>query len=100
MNRPYAGEATLREVIGALAPLERRAGSPGEQQAAQWLCDRLRAAGCPAEVEPEAFLDGYARVISPLAGASVVAGGLALISRRARRAAGVAAAAVTGSGRR
>jgi hypothetical protein len=95
VNGPPVDEATLREVVGALAPLERRAGSPGEQQAAQWLCDRLRAAGCPAEIESEEFLDGYARVISPLAGAGAVAGGLALISRRGRRAAGVAAAAVT-----
>ncbi len=96
MSGPQAGEATLREVIAALAPLERRAGSVGEQRAAQWLCDRLRAAGCPAEMQAEEFLDGYARVISPLAAASVLAGGLALISRRARRAAAVAAAAVTG----
>lgn len=96
MIDPPAGEATLREVIGALAPLERGAGSPGEQQAADWLCQRLRSAGCAAEVQPEKFLDGYARVISPLAGASAVAGGLALISRRARRAAGVAATAVAG----
>ena len=91
-----ADEATLEEVIAALAPLERRAGSPGEQQAAQWLCDRLHAAGCPAEIEPEKFLDGYARVIAPLAGASAIAGATALVSSRLSRAAGVAAAAVAG----
>jgi Zn-dependent M28 family amino/carboxypeptidase len=87
-------EATLREVIGALAPLERRAGSPGEQQAARWLSERLAAAGCEAQVEEEQFLRGYARVIGPLAAAGAVAGAAAL-GRRWRAAAGVAGAAVT-----
>ena len=36
---------TLREVVHALAPLERRAGSDGEHQAARWLATRLEAAG-------------------------------------------------------
>ena len=43
-----ADEATLREVIEALAPLERRAGSEGERRAAEWIAQRLQAAGCPA----------------------------------------------------
>src|SRR5438067_9357203 len=64
------GEQTLREVVEALAPLERGAGSSGERQAAEWLAARLTAAGCPAEVEPVQFLDGYARLMSALAGAS------------------------------
>jgi Peptidase family M28 len=89
------GEDTLREVIEALAPIERRAGSAGERQAANWIAGRLRAVGCEAEVEEEQFLDGYARLLSSLAAAGGLAGLTALISPRARRLAGVAAAAAT-----
>ncbi|HEY2319867.1 MAG TPA: M28 family peptidase [Solirubrobacteraceae bacterium] len=91
---PGDHEATLREVVETLAPLERRAGSEGERQAAQWIAQRLRAAGCEAEVQEEAFRDGYARVMSALSIASGVAGVAALASRRARPVAGVAAGAV------
>lgn len=60
-------EATLREVIGTLAPIERAAGSPGERQAAEWLADRLRRAGArDARVEDVEFRDGYARLFLPL----------------------------------
>ncbi|MDQ2761725.1 MAG: peptidase M28, partial [Actinomycetota bacterium] len=74
-----AALATLREVIATLAPLERRAGSTGEQQAAQWIAQRLGAAGCEAQVEEECFLDGYAHVIGSLAGAGAIAGLSALV---------------------
>jgi Peptidase family M28 len=87
------GEETLREVIEALAPIERRAGSDGERQAADWIAQRLRAAGCEAEVEEEQFLDGYARLLSSLAAAGGLAGLTALVSPRARRLASAAAAA-------
>ncbi|HYZ82610.1 MAG TPA: hypothetical protein VE571_15145, partial [Solirubrobacteraceae bacterium] len=89
-----APEATLREVIETLAPLERGAGSEGEREAAEWIAQRLRAAGCPAEVQEEQFHHGYARVMSALSLASGVAGMAALASRRARPVAGVAAGAV------
>jgi hypothetical protein len=91
---PGDHDSTLREVVETLAPLERRAGSEGERQAAQWIAQRLRAAGCEAEVQEEAFRDGYARVMSALSIASGVAGVAALASRRARPVAGVAAGAV------
>ena len=93
------GEETLREVIETLAPIERRAGSDGERQAAEWIAARLTAAGCRARVEAESFLDGYARVMSSLSAAGAVAGLAALASRRrlGRRVAGVAAAALSGS---
>ncbi len=87
-------EAVLREVIEALAPLERRAGSPGEQQAAAWIAARLAAAGCEAQIDEEQFLDGYAKVIGSLAAAGAVAG-VAALRRRSRRLAGAAAALVT-----
>jgi hypothetical protein len=89
------GEATLREVIETLAPLERRAGSPGEREAADWIAGRLAAAGCAARVEEAHFHDGYARVISPLAAVSAVAGLAALATPRLRRLAGATAAGVT-----
>jgi Zn-dependent M28 family amino/carboxypeptidase len=91
---PPPDEATLREVVETLAPLERRAGSEGEREAAEWLAQRLRDAGCPAEVQPERYHEGYARVMSTLSLASGLAGAAALASRRARPAAGAVAAAV------
>ena len=54
-------------------------------EAAEWIAERLRAAGCAAAVEAEDFLDGYARLISALAAASALAG-----RGRAGRAAGPA----------
>jgi Zn-dependent M28 family amino/carboxypeptidase len=91
---PRDDEATLREVIDTLAPLERRAGSEGEHQAAEWIAQRLRAAGCEAAVEPEQYREGYARVMSTLSIASGLAGAAALASRRARPVAGAIAGAV------
>jgi hypothetical protein len=89
------GEDTLREVIEALAPIERRAGSSGEREAAEWIATRLRSAGCEVEIEEEQFLDGYAAGISKLSSASAAAALTALVSPRARKAAAAAAAAVT-----
>jgi hypothetical protein len=87
-------EATLREVIETLAPLERRAGSAGERQAADWIAQRLRAAGCEAVIETEEYREGYARVMSTLSVTSGLAGVAALASRRARPVAGAVAGAV------
>ena len=92
---PGDDATTLREVVEALAPLERRAGSEGERRAAQWIARRLRDAGCDAEVEEERFRDGYARVMSTLSITGGVAGVAALASRRARPVAGAVAGAVT-----
>jgi len=84
---------TLHEVVEALAPLERRAGSPGEEQAARWIAARLSDAGCAATVEEEQFRDGYARLIAGLAAAGALAG-VAGFARRLRKPAAAAAAAV------
>jgi Zn-dependent M28 family amino/carboxypeptidase len=92
---PYAAaQDTLREVIEALAPIERRAGSPGERQAAEWLADRLVRAGCATEIDEEQFLDGYAKVIGSLAAAGAVAG-VAALGRRSRRLGAAAGALIT-----
>lgn len=90
---PPALEVTMREVVETLAPLKRRAGSSGEQEAARWLADRLARAGCAVTIDDEQFLDGYAPLLSGLSAAGALAG-VAALGRRTRRAAGAAAAAV------
>jgi hypothetical protein len=80
----------LREVIEQLAPLERRAGSAGEAQAAEWIAQRLNAAGCAAKVEPAEYHDGYAKLIGALT-AIVAAGGIASLSERGRVPGAIAA---------
>jgi Zn-dependent M28 family amino/carboxypeptidase len=81
----------LPEVIEQLAPLERRPGSPGEAQAAAWIAQRLRDAGCEAGVEDAEFHDGYARPIGALAAITTLAGVVSL-RERGRLAGGLAAA--------
>ena len=95
-QRPEAGsvEVTLREVAETLAPLERRAGSEGEREAAEWIVERLRQAGVTdPHLEDATFLDGYAPLIAKLAATAAVSGAASLLSRRARIPAGVAALA-------
>jgi Peptidase family M28 len=70
--------ALLREVVEELAPLERRAGSGDEREAAERLCARLRGLGLDARVEEVPFRDGYARQLLPLGAAGAVTGALAL----------------------
>jgi len=87
-------EGSLREVIEALAPLEREAGSEGERQAAHWIADRLTAAGAPAVVDTEKFRGDFAGLIASLAAAGAASGLLASteVGRRVGIAGGVAAA--------
>src|SRR4051794_28378914 len=99
MSAPAApsSDATLREVVAALAPLTRLAGSPAEREAAEWLAGRLDRAGAPARAGAEPFLDGYAPVLLPLGLAGLAAGAAALAGRgRALPAlvAGLACAAI------
>jgi hypothetical protein len=92
-TRARTDQALLREVIEALAPIERLAGSEGEHQAAEWIAERLGAAGAPARVEEERFRDGFAGMIARLAAVSAGAGALALSGRSRRLAAALAAGA-------
>lgn len=85
-----ADHSTLHEVVETLAPLEKRAGSPDEHRAADWIAARLTRAGAPARVNEEQFLDGYARELLPLGAAGALAGGLALTGRGRRVATAVA----------
>jgi Zn-dependent M28 family amino/carboxypeptidase len=86
-------QATLEEVVEALAPLRRRAGSQAEREAAEWIAERIERAGTPTRVEEEQFYDGYARELLPLGVAGFVAGALALSGRRRGLAAVLGAAA-------
>lgn len=90
---PAAEERLLGEVIETLAALERRAGSPGELEAAEWLVARLREAGCRTNLEEEVYLEGYAKPIGSLAAAGAVAG-VAALGRRTRRLGAAVAALV------
>jgi Zn-dependent M28 family amino/carboxypeptidase len=84
----------LREVIEKLAPLQRRAGSEDERDAARWLHDRLQAAGCQVQLDEEQFRDGYAKVIGSLAAGGAIAG-VAALGRRTRKLGALAAGLVT-----
>jgi hypothetical protein len=89
-------EKTLREVIEALAPIERKAGSEGERQAAEWIAERLTAAGAPARVETAAFRGDFAGVNASLAALGAASGVLASTSagRRLGALGGALAAAL------
>jgi hypothetical protein len=88
-------EKALREVIETLAPIERAAGSDGERQAADWIAERLSAAGAPARVEEATYRGDFAGVIAALAAAGAAAGAAAT-TKRGRRIGAVAGAAVAG----
>jgi len=84
--------ATLRDVIGDLAMLERGAGSPGEEVAAHRLRGRFESAGCTAVVDEEEYDDGYARLHAGLSAVGAIAG-VAAVSGRFRALAALAGAA-------
>ena len=88
-----AEESTLREVVETLAGIERPPCSEGERQAAEWVAERLRAAGVErVELEEET---GYGTFPPNLLAIGAVAGAAAALALRGRRlvAAGLAAAA-------
>ncbi len=68
----------LREVVEELAPLERRAGSEDEREAAERIRARLTGLGLAARVEEVPFRDGYARQLLPLGAAGALSGAVAL----------------------
>jgi hypothetical protein len=92
-TRARTSEETLREVSEALAPMERLAGSDGEREAAEWLAERMAAAGADARVEEETYQDGFARLHAALAAGTAGVGLAALLpGGRALGVAGGAAA--------
>lgn len=98
--RARTDQGLLREVIEALAPLERLAGSEGERQAAEWIAARLERAGAGrVAIDAERFHDGFAGMLGNLAAAAAASGALAAAGRRSRlaRAAGGTVAAAAGT---
>lgn len=93
---PSAIETTLREVVEALAPIERTPCSPGEREAAQWLAQRLRSVpGVEVELEDEPSWGIFQPTLTGLGVAGMLAAGLVL---RGRRVAGALLAAATLAG--
>jgi hypothetical protein len=88
-----ADEQLLREVIEALAPIDKAPCSPGEREAAEWIADRLRHLGCDVAIEEERAYTNYARPMAALAAIGAAAGMVALAGRARRTTALVAAAA-------
>jgi peptidase M28-like protein len=85
-----AAEATLREVVEALAPIERPPCSEGERRAAEWLLERLGRAGVGhVEVEEER---GYGTFPPTMFAIGALAATGAALALRGRRALGAAAA--------
>jgi len=91
IGRDTADDGTVREVVEALAPLERRAGSEGELEAARWLVRRLERLDARVALEEEKFLDGWAGQLVPLGLAGVAAGSVVLTGRARRLAGSIAA---------
>ncbi|MCW2966374.1 MAG: hypothetical protein JWM71_146, partial [Solirubrobacteraceae bacterium] len=87
-------QSTFRAVIEPLAKLQRRAGSPGEQRAAELLAEMLGRAGAPARIDEEWFRDGYAALLLPLGVVGLVAG-LSAAGGRRRVLSAVAGAVAT-----
>ena len=77
------GEAGARELIETLARLERLPCSPGERQAAEWIAQRLEAAGCDeVALEEEPAYGRYAPTIAGLGLAGALASALCVAGRR------------------
>ncbi|MEA2349628.1 MAG: hypothetical protein QOG86_569, partial [Thermoleophilaceae bacterium] len=83
-------DATLREVVEALAPIERPPCSEGERRAAEWLVSRFQAAGAEGvRIEEET---GYGTFPPTMLAVGALAAAGAVLALRGRRAAATAAA--------
>jgi hypothetical protein len=80
-------DATLREVVEALAAIDRPPCSPGERQAAEWLAGRLRAVeGVEVALEDEPSWGIFAPTVTGLGVLGIAAAALTLRGRRVRGA--------------
>ena len=96
VNGHDAMEPVLREVVEALAPLDRTPCSPGEREAAEWLAARMRAIpGVEVALEDEPSW-GIFPPTSALVGALGMAGAFAALRRRSAAAVGLAAVCAGG----
>jgi hypothetical protein len=90
LRRP--AEATLREVVEALAPIERPPCSEGERRAAEWLADRFRPTGARVAIEEGR---GYGTFPPTMLAIAAMAGASAALALRGRRAAALLGAAAS-----
>jgi hypothetical protein len=90
LRRP--AEATLREVVEALAPIERPPCSDGERLAAEWLADRFRPTGARVAIEEGR---GYGTFPPTMLAIAAMAGASAALALRGRRAAALLGAAAS-----
>lgn len=82
-SAPLPSEETLREVVFTLAAMHRPPGSPGEREAAEWLAERLRAAGVQeVELEDEPTWGPFPPLVTSLALTSLAGAALAHGGRR------------------
>ncbi|HEX8073517.1 MAG TPA: hypothetical protein VF545_00915, partial [Thermoleophilaceae bacterium] len=65
--------ALLEGVVHELAAYERPSASEGERRAAEWIAERLRAAGLSAQVEEERAHGGFWWPIGLVNGAAALA---------------------------
>jgi hypothetical protein len=90
---PLPSEETLREVVFTLAAMHRPPGSPGEREAAEWLAERLRAAGAgEVALEDEPTWGSFPPNVTTLAALGAVSAALTLAGRRLLGALGSATA--------
>jgi len=78
----------LQDAVEELAAIARPSASPGEREAARWLCARFEALGVPARIEEERAWASYARPLAGMGAVGMLAGAAALRGRRGLGAAG------------
>jgi hypothetical protein len=91
-----ASRGELREVIEALAALERPSASEGEAEAARWIAERLRSLGCSVALDEEPAYGDFWRALCGLSALGALAGVTALRGRRRRLGFGLGALAAAG----
>jgi Peptidase family M28 len=84
----------LREQVTELSSIHRPSASPGERQAAEWVCGRMQAHGAPARIETERVHGGYWGPLTLLS----VAGALGALAGGRSRLAGAALAGLAAAG--
>lgn len=91
-----SAQAVLREVVETLAPIDKTPCSPGERQAAEWIAERFRAAGCArVDLEDEPSWGPFPMNVVGIGGLSVVGWSLIVRGRRALGSAVMATGAAT-----
>jgi acetylornithine deacetylase/succinyl-diaminopimelate desuccinylase-like protein len=82
-DAPIPSEETLREVVFTLATMYRPPGSPGEREAAEWLAERLRAAGADeVALEDETTWGPFPPLVTSLALTGAAGALLTIAGRR------------------